>query len=178
MKLNGSDDQPPPPKPTPEIDQMKLQMLMQQIRDNQNLAAAIFGGAIAATLGAAAWAAVTVVTSWQLGILAIGIGFLVGFAVQKLGQGVDVVFGITGAVLALAGCLLGNYLAVCALLAEELGLDFFRVLNQMDMETAIDMMIETFSPTDLLFYGFAVYYGYRYSFRQLTEEEMASVARR
>ena len=32
-----------------------------------------------------------------------------------------------------------------------------------------------FSPIDLLFYAVGVYEGYKFSFRQLTEEEIASV---
>ncbi len=32
-------------------------------------------------------------------------------------------------------------------------------------------MVATFSPIDLLFYGIAVYEGYRLSFRELTERD-------
>jgi hypothetical protein len=37
----------------------------------------------------------------------------------------------------------------------------------------MDLMKATFSPIDLLFYGIAVYEGYRFSFRQVTPEELA-----
>jgi hypothetical protein len=36
-------------------------------------------------------------------------------------------------------------------------------------------MAATFSPMDLLFYGIAIYEGYKFSFRQLTDEDMARV---
>jgi len=168
----------PAPEARPEIDQLKLQMLMQQIRDNQNLSLAVIGGAAAAVAGAVIWAAVTAVTNWQIGIMAIGVGFLVGLVVRKVGRGVSSSFGVTGAVLSLAGCLLGNLLAACAIVADQQNMGYFEVLGRVDFRTAIDIMVGTFHPMDVLFYGLAVYYGYRFSFHQLTPDELASVARR
>jgi hypothetical protein len=163
--------------PAPEIDQMKLQMLNQQIRDNQNLSLAVLGGSVAALVGAAVWAGVTFITSWQIGFMAVGIGFLVGYVVRRLGQGVDMSFGIAGAVLSLAGCVMGNYFTACALIADAEGIGIFEVLLALDMQMAIEIMIDTFQFMDLLFYGFAVYYGYKNSFRQMTDAELRSVAR-
>jgi len=177
MDTNQSDSQAETNAPAPEVDQMKLQMLMQQIRDNQNLSLAVLGGAVAALVGAGIWAAVTVVTSWQIGFMAIGIGFLVGYVVRRLGQGVDTSFGIVGAVLSLAGCVVGNYLTVCAIIANFESVGFFDVLMTVDMQTAIDLMIESSDFMDLLFYGMAAYYGYKNSFRKLTEGELSSVVR-
>jgi hypothetical protein len=169
---------PPPSGATPEIDQLKLQMMMQQIRDNQNLSLAIVGGAVAAAAGAVLWAIVTAVTNWQIGIMAVGIGFLVGLVIRKVGRGVSPSFGITGAVLSLAGCLLGNLLAACAIIADQQSMGFFEVLGRVDFRTAVDIIVETFHPMDVLFYGLAVYYGYKYSFHQLTPDELASLARK
>ena len=177
MDTNQSDTQGETNSPAPEIDRMKLQMLMQQIRDNQNLSLAVLGGAVAALVGAAVWAAITVVTNWQIGFMAIGIGFLVGYVVRRTGQGVDMSFGIVGAVLSLAGCVVGNYLSACAIIAEFESVGFFDVLFAIDMQMAIDLMIESFNFMDLLFYGLAVYYGYKYSFRTLTEGDLLSVVR-
>jgi hypothetical protein len=41
----------------------------------------------------------------------------------------------------------------------------------------LEIMKETFSPIDLLFYGIAIYEGYKLAVRQVTDEEMASVQR-
>jgi hypothetical protein len=35
-----------------------------------------------------------------------------------------------------------------------------------------EIMAETFSPIDLLFYGLALWFGYKYSFRVFTEEDL------
>ena len=157
---------------------MKLQMLMQQIRDNQNLPMAILGGATAALVGAALWAAITVTTGWQVGVMAIGVGFLVGWVVRRYGQGVDPSFGIVGAVMSLLGCLAGNYLSIIGSFASEYNENIFAVLQKFDFEVAVEMMKETFDFADVIFYGLAVYYGYRYSIRGLTAEELATVSRK
>jgi hypothetical protein len=40
-----------------------------------------------------------------------------------------------------------------------------------------EVMMDAFSPMDLLFYGIAIYEGYKFSFRQITEEELLTPAR-
>lgn len=175
MDTNQSGPQGEANAPAPEIDQMKMQMLQQQIRDNQNLSLAVLGGAAAALVGAAAWAAVTVITDWQIGFMAVGIGFLVGYVVRRVGRGIDMSFGIVGAVLALAGCAFGNYFTACALISEYENVGLVEVLLAVDLNMAIEIMIETFSVMDLLFYGLATYYGYKNSFHQMTEDELRSV---
>ena len=69
---------------------------------------AALAGLAAAFVGAIAWAIVTVTTKYQLGIMAIAVGLLVGLAL-RLGNG-GKAFGILGACLALFGCVLGNFL--------------------------------------------------------------------
>src|ERR1043165_2131467 len=76
-----------------------------------NYAVALAAGIAAAVIGGIAWAVITVTTEFQIGYMAIGVGFLVGFAV-RLGHGRDKIFGFTGAILALVGCLMGNFLSM------------------------------------------------------------------
>jgi hypothetical protein len=91
--------------------------------------------------------------------------------VRSAGKGVAKTFGIAGAVLALLGCAVGNLLAAVGLVAKQEGIPFFDLLSGLSPEVALELMRATFSPIDLLFYGFAVYEGYRLSFRRLTAEE-------
>jgi len=71
---------------------------------------------VAAGIGAALWALITVATNYQIGFMALGVGFLVGHSVRAFGKGVDTGFGVLGAVLALAGCLAGK---ICWLRASS-----------------------------------------------------------
>lgn len=139
-----------------------------QLESQQNLVLAIVGGLVAAVVAAAIWAAVTVVTEYQIGWMAVGVGFAVGLAVRVLGKGVTPIYGIVGAVLALFACLLGNLLSVCGFAAKESDLSFFEALGfcLRDPGLVLDVMKETFDIMDLLFYGIAVYGGYKASFHE------------
>ena len=77
------------------IDQFK-QRKIQELRDNQNLIGGIFGGLVASLIGAAIWAGITVATDYQISWMAVGVGFLVGFAVRFLGKGIDLIYGVIG----------------------------------------------------------------------------------
>ena len=81
------------------INDPSLERYLQEVRDNQNLVSGLVGGAGAALLGAVIWAAVTVMTGYQIGWMAVGVGFLAGYGVRKFGQGVDTIFGVVGAVI-------------------------------------------------------------------------------
>ena len=160
-----------------EIDEMKLNQLMEQRKDEQNLGAGIIVGVLAAALGAAIWAGITVAIERQIGFMAVGIGFLVGFAVRTFGKGMDSVFGVVGGGLAVIGCLAGNLLTSCIQIAQEEEMEISEVLSKIDPEVALKIMQITFHPMDVLFYALAVYYGYKLSFRPLTEEELATVVK-
>lgn len=131
-----------------------------------NLPLGIVAGVIAALVGAAIWAAVTAATEYQIGWMAVGVGVLVGLAVRKFGKGDSEGFAVLGAVLALAGCLLGNLLAVVAIAASGEDARFWDFLFSLTPDLALTLMKITFSPMDLLFYGIAIYEGWKFSIRR------------
>ena len=159
------------------VDPVKMQAFNDRLEAEQNLLLGVLGGVVAAAIGAAIWAVVTVVTKYQIGWMAIGVGFLAGYAVRMLGKGVSKTFGIVGAMCALFGCLLGNVLSACGFLANQESIPILRlVINVLTQPAlAVELLKITFSPMDLLFYGIAVYEGYKFSFRQITQEEIASL---
>lgn len=156
----------------PELDPAQIQFLRQRLESEQNLPLALAAGAAASLAGAAVWAGVTVVTGYQIGFMAIGIGFLVGFAVRSLGKGITNTFGVVGAFWSLLGCALGNLLAVTGVVAREQGVAFSSALSQLNPELIQQLMVAFFNPMDLLFYGIALYYGHRLAFRRLTGAQL------
>lgn len=140
-----------------------------RLRQEQSLPLAILAGFGAAVVGALLWAAITLFTEYQIGWMAVGVGFLVGFAV-RLGKGIDKIFGIIGAVFALFGCVLGNFLSLIGFISKQESLGLVSTLGAIDYTKMPNAMASTFSAMDLLFYGIAVYEGYRFSFRPLTIE--------
>ena len=159
-----------------QLDSGEMALAMQRLRSEQNLALGAVAGAVAAVIGAAVWAVVTTLTHFQIGWMAVGVGFLVGLGVRTFGKGVDRVFGVVGAAMALIGCLAGNFLAVCGMLAKQESVSFLQVLSRLDAAMIADLMVDTFRPMDLLFYGIAVYEGYKLSLRQISAEEMKRAA--
>lgn len=158
----------------PQFDPAKIEALMEELKLQQNFVTASFAGAVAAAAGAIVWAIVTAVTKYQIGYMAIGIGFLVGIAVRYFGKGLSKRFGLLSAALALLGCLAGNLLAICIMLAYEVDVPLMEILGSLNGELIAAILQDTFSPMDLLFYGIAVYAAYQTAFRRLTEEELRS----
>lgn len=148
---------------------------IEKLRFHQDFNYAIIGGILAALVSAALWAVITVATKYQIGYMAIGVGFLVGFGIRFFGSGIDKKFGFLGAVLALLGCLTGNLLSQIGFYANEQSMGFLEVLNLLDFTYIPSILVESFSPMDLLFYGIAVYAGYRFAFRQLTPALLKSL---
>ncbi|MCP4371667.1 MAG: hypothetical protein GY797_26650 [Deltaproteobacteria bacterium] len=120
------------------------------------------GGVLAAGLGAGIWAIISVMTDYQIGWMAVGVGFLVGIMVQIFGRGDSPFFGFIGAPLSLVGCLLGNYLVVGVLASGELGVPTTELI--LEFELMVELMKEFFSPIDILFYLIAIYEGFRFSY--------------
>ena len=149
----------------------EAQRAMEFFRQEQNLLMGTVSGFLAAVVGAAVWAAVTVATEYQIGWMAVGIGFLVGLAVRIGGKGIDPVFGVVGALMSLVGCVLGNLFTVAWFISVDAGITVMDVLSQMDVQIVAELMMETFQVMDVLFYGLAVYFGYRYAFRELNIDD-------
>lgn len=120
-------------------------------------------GLVAAAVGAGAWAGVTIATGYQIGWMAVGVGFLVGWAVRLGGRGTHMAFGILGAFLALGGCALGNLMAIVVLAAGHYQVPVLDVFSRLTPDVILSLMAATFKPLDLLFYGIAIYEGYRFS---------------
>jgi hypothetical protein len=172
-------DQTVPPVTTAEevsIDPLIVQAAMQRLRSEQNLVMAVLAGGAAALLGALTWAVITATISYQIGWMAVGVGFLVGYAVRTFGKGIDRSYGAVGALWSLAGCAAGNLLAVITLVSQHQNIPVLDILGRLDAEVIANLMRATFSPMDLLFYGIAVYEGYRFSFREITKNDLAKIS--
>jgi hypothetical protein len=171
----------PAPTPTttpsaqPLVSEAEVQQIMNQVRQQQNLPMGLAAGFGAALVGAVLWAAVTALSGWQIGYMAIGVGFLVGFAIRNLGKGIDPLYGYLGAGFSLFGCVLGNLLMLCAAISKEYNTPLLEVTQSVLLNPSLIMSLlkDTFDVMDLLFYGLAVWAGYSYSFRKLSDLDLA-----
>jgi len=161
-----------PPQKEIRLDPDKLKMFQRKVRSEQNLPAGAAAGLIAALVGAALWAVVTVGTGYQIGFMAIGVGILVGFAVRLAGKGMDKSFGLLGAAMALLGCVLGNVLTIAAFVSQEHSVPVLEVLGAMGVSGSVEGLFATSNFMDAIFYAIAVYEGYKFSFRRISAEEV------
>ncbi|WP_430817755.1 hypothetical protein [Carboxylicivirga sp. RSCT41] len=159
-----------------ETDQTILNSLdtniLNKLKDHQDFYYAIVGGLLASFISGVIWAAITVSTEYQVGYMAIGVGLIVGFAVRFFGAGIDQKFGVLGAILALLGCLSGNLFSQVGFFAHAESLSYLEVLSYLDPGTIISILVESFSAMDILFYGIAIFEGYKLAFRRVSEFEI------
>ena len=80
----------------------------------ENLPMGFMAGLVAAAVGAGLWALVTIVTGFQIGWMAVGVGFLVGWAVRVAGKGTHRAFGIMGALRTLLPAVVAPFAATLA----------------------------------------------------------------
>ncbi len=169
--MSDAPQQPDDPQ-TLVIDESQLAALRHKAVVEQHLVLGAMGGIIAGLIGAMIWAVITLKTGAQIGYIAIGVGFLVGYAIKVLGKGYTPVFGVVGAILAGLAVLLGNYFSVIGFVAQLNELAFIDALKDTTLSTAIELMKDSFAPMDLLFYAIAIWAGWQYSFKHLTQEEL------
>lgn len=145
---------------------------LEKFKSEQDLTKAIITGIVVGIIGALLWGTITVVTGLQIGYLAMAIGAGVGLSMRFIGKGLDQIFGISGGIIAILSCILGNFLSIIGYIANAEGLGYYETLNLFDYNELIPIMTETFSVMDLLFYGIAAVEGYKFSFRTFTEKDL------
>jgi hypothetical protein len=140
------------------------------------LSVALVGGVTAALAAALVWALITMATGWHAGWMAIGVGLLIGVAVRTMGRGEEKSFGYLGAAVSVLGCLVGDLLSACALVAGQESLSPLTVMTYIcsKPEMIPEAMIATFQFLDLLFWAIGAYAAYRLSFRHLPPVETGS----
>lgn len=150
--------------PLPE-EEVAEEIDMEALRKEENMWAGAIAGLLACVAGAAVWALVSVSTGYQIGYMAIGMGFLVGYAMRIFGKGIRPVFGIMGALFALLGCILGDYLSFIGFIAREYEATYFDALVIIPPSDVFSYLFNNILSMTALFYGFALFQGYKLSFR-------------
>jgi hypothetical protein len=146
-----------------EAPEMGHDEMLAQMRARQNFGLAVPAGLAAAAVGALLWALVVYATGMELGLIAIAVGALVGYAVRVAGNGVDPQFGVLGALCAALGWGLGTVLGDAAILAKEAGRPFLDVAGSLGVGGSLSLAFEIGDAMELLFLAIAVYEGWKFS---------------
>lgn len=147
----------------------------EMLRLDQNLMMGITSGVVTGMALAILWAFLTVTTGYQIGYMAIGVGAGVGITVRFFGKGIDTIFGVWGAAVALFSCLAGDVLSIIGLVANDQNLGYFEVFKLLDFSLLPSAILESMSFQSLIFYGIALTFGYKFSFRKITQQKLAAI---
>lgn len=102
--------------------------------------------------------------------MAVGVGYLVGVGMRTMGKGIDSIFGYVGAILALFGCLLGDFLGLIHYIAQEADTSYTQMLATIDYSLVPELIWQTGDFKTLIFYALAIYEGYHFAFRKVSEK--------
>jgi hypothetical protein len=131
----------------------------------ENLLFGTLAGILAAAVGAAIWMGITLATNSHLGIVALGVGALVGLTVRFVGNGRGMLFGIIGAALTLFGCLGGEILTLIQQ-SSSAERDFYNTLITSDLTQLLTTIFNRMDPITYLIYGIGIFEGYKLSIRK------------
>jgi hypothetical protein len=136
--------------------------------------ASAFGAAL---VGALIWSLITITTDYKIGFAAIGIGLLVGKAVENFGGG-DARLPIPAALIALVGCVIGDLFTDIHFLATAADLSDAHVANLVlsSPSLAWDLYKAGFEAMDLIFYAIAAYEGFRFARQGVFRAQQAHAA--
>lgn len=158
--------------PSDTIDEIIPPEVIEKLKTNQKFKPGITAGIIAGVVGAILWSVLTVITYAQVSFVALAIGAGVGLTIRKVGNGIDKKFGYWGAGIALLSILLGNVFSIVGLYAYFEDYGFFKALLKFEYFLIPYFMGDFFGLIDLVYYGVALYAGYKFSFRQVTEKDL------
>jgi hypothetical protein len=125
----------------------------------------------AALVSAVIWMVVVQVTGYEVGIVAVGIGFLVGLAMAST-AGTSRALAPIAAVLSLLGCVLGQALTDAHFVAQGAGVSTIFALRHMIADPGglgWDVFRAGFGPIDVLFWAIAGVQGFRLTARAVAE---------
>lgn len=135
------------------------------------LLAIIFG-----LIGAGIWALVAKTTGYNVGYIAILVGFLVSQGFVIAGRGHQMIWGVVAAAVAIVSMLVGKVLTIVLVLSSEYGMTITEVITALDFELTKEILIETFQVYDLVFYVLAITTAFKRSYiEELVIDEFAPV---
>ncbi len=137
-------------------DKQKNYERARQLLAEQNFAAAIIAGGIAALLAAAAYG--IAVTTWPVayGFAAAGVGIFIGLAIGFLGRGIATKFSVLATLYTIIGLLLGNFFGVVMRLAQAGSTSPIDVIGSSSFSALVERSTSYLSFGDLIYWFVAV----------------------
>jgi len=123
----------------------------------------VVAGILASFVAAIVFALYPFLFGIQLEFLAIGVGFIVGFAISKFSRRKNHILGIIGAVLSLVSCVMGDVLSAVAIYSYQNNAPFFEIIASLNFSTITNILFQIVGIENILFYLIAMLIGYALS---------------
>ena len=128
----------------------------------------LLGGLFAAAIATGVWYAVVAISNWQVGLVAVAVGWLVGTGtVLGAGGGASFLLVASSAVFTLIALAVSEYLIVFHFVSEIIGLSLAELLQPPDL--MLQVVIESLAadPLTLVFWAIALFVSVSIPFRAL-----------
>ncbi len=141
----------------------------------QNFAAAVIAGAVAAVLAAVAYGITVARWPFTYGFAAAAIGIVVGLSMQFLGRGISTKFAVVAAVYTILGCALGAISRVLIEFAKAASSSPVDVLRDSSISTLVERAVAFTSPIILVYWFVAVFCAVFLVKRSLSRSERLAI---
>lgn len=146
------------------LKQSEYEEMVEKLNSESRTGLGIIFGLLLGVIGAILWAVVVKVTGYNIGIVAIGVGYLVSEGFVRTGRGTKKSIGIIAGVIALISIFLGEMLTMIVLIAEYWDMSILEAVQNMYISKLPMLVIESTEPISIVFYLIAVRYAYQRSF--------------
>ena len=141
----------------------------------QNFAAAVIAGAVAAVLAAVAYGITVSTWPFTYGFAAAGIGIVIGLSMQFLGRGIATKFAVVAAAYAILGCALGAVSRIVIELAKSASSSPVDVLRESSVSTLVERAVASTSPIILVYWFVAAFSAVILVKRSLSRSERLAI---
>lgn len=146
------------------ISQSEYDDMLDSINNDSNLVLGIVYGLLLGIVGAVIWAIVVKFTGYNMGIVAILVGWLVSEGFVLAGRSTSNLIGLIAGGIALQSIFLGEALSMIVIVAEYWNVPILEAVQNMYLTKLPQLIIESSNIYNLIFYFIAVRYAYRRSF--------------
>lgn len=146
------------------IKQSEYNEMLEKLNSESRPGLGIVAGSLLGIVGAILWAVVVKLTGYNIGIVAIGVGYLVSEGFVRAGRGTNKTIGIVAGIIALLSIFLGEILTMFVLIAEYWDMTLVETVQNIYISKLPQLVVESTEPFSLVFYFIAISYAYKRSF--------------
>lgn len=138
--------------------------MIESLNSNSSNVKSILLGLLMGIIGAVLWGIIVKISGYSLGIVAIGVGYMVSQGFIWGGRSTKMSMGIAAGVIALLSIFLGNIITVLMFLGEYWGLTFADTVANVYLHKLPELVISNMEAMDIVFYFIAISTAFRRSY--------------